>query len=151
MRQLTLACALAGLAAFAVATEKFPGIQTIMSAAEFEEAGLGKLSEQELAALNRWLIRYTANDAVTIRKQVKEVKDESEKDIHTQIDGDFNGWNGETVFRLKNGQVWKQRLRGKWRTKKVSDPKVIISRNILGFYEMEILPQGRKIGVKRLR
>jgi hypothetical protein len=28
--------------------------------------------------------------------------------IESQIDGDFNGWEGETVIRLTNGQIWKQ-------------------------------------------
>lgn len=28
--------------------------------------------------------------------------------IESQIDGEFTGWSGDTVFRLTNGQVWKQ-------------------------------------------
>ena len=28
--------------------------------------------------------------------------------IDSQIDGDFNGWEGETIYRLQNGQVWRQ-------------------------------------------
>jgi hypothetical protein len=28
--------------------------------------------------------------------------------IESQIDGDFNGWEGETVYKLMNGQVWQQ-------------------------------------------
>lgn len=28
--------------------------------------------------------------------------------IETQIDGTFEGWDGETIFRLSNGQVWQQ-------------------------------------------
>jgi hypothetical protein len=28
--------------------------------------------------------------------------------IESQIDGDFNGWEGETIIRLTNGQIWKQ-------------------------------------------
>lgn len=28
--------------------------------------------------------------------------------IEAQIDGDFNGWEGETIVKLTNGQVWKQ-------------------------------------------
>lgn len=26
----------------------------------------------------------------------------------SKIDGEFNGWEGETAYRLTNGQVWKQ-------------------------------------------
>ena len=28
--------------------------------------------------------------------------------IKTRIDGTFKGWSGETIFKLKNGQTWKQ-------------------------------------------
>jgi hypothetical protein len=28
--------------------------------------------------------------------------------IETQIDGEFEGWEGETVVKLTNGQVWLQ-------------------------------------------
>ena len=26
----------------------------------------------------------------------------------TQIDGDFNGWDGETIFKLADGTIWQQ-------------------------------------------
>lgn len=29
--------------------------------------------------------------------------------IETRIDGDFNGWEGETIWVMENGQVWRQR------------------------------------------
>lgn len=28
--------------------------------------------------------------------------------IESRIDGDFNGWEGETVYQLTNGQIWQQ-------------------------------------------
>ena len=28
--------------------------------------------------------------------------------IQSQIDGEFNGWEGDTVIKLTNGQVWQQ-------------------------------------------
>ena len=28
--------------------------------------------------------------------------------IETSIDGEFEGWTGDTVFKLMNGQIWKQ-------------------------------------------
>lgn len=28
--------------------------------------------------------------------------------IHSHIDGDFEGWEGETIFKLDNGQIWQQ-------------------------------------------
>jgi len=28
--------------------------------------------------------------------------------IETQVDGEFEGWEGDTIFKLMNGQVWQQ-------------------------------------------
>jgi hypothetical protein len=28
--------------------------------------------------------------------------------IESQIDGDFNGWEGNTIYKLINGQIWQQ-------------------------------------------
>lgn len=28
--------------------------------------------------------------------------------IETTLAGDFNGWEGETIFKLSNGQIWEQ-------------------------------------------
>lgn len=28
--------------------------------------------------------------------------------IESNIDGEFNGWEGETIFKLRNGQIWQQ-------------------------------------------
>lgn len=28
--------------------------------------------------------------------------------IETQISGEFNGWEGETIFKMMNGQIWQQ-------------------------------------------
>lgn len=28
--------------------------------------------------------------------------------IESNIDGTFNGWDGETIFKLRNGQIWQQ-------------------------------------------
>ncbi len=129
--------------------KEFPGIKTLMSAQEWQAAGLTKLSDSELDALNAWLIRYTARDASILRNQVTQIKEEADKDIHSNIDGKFSGWSGKTRFRLKNGQVWQQRHNGRWKTELV-DPEVIITRNFFGFYEMKVKVADRSIGVKRL-
>ena len=28
--------------------------------------------------------------------------------VETQIDGEFEGWEGETIFKMFNGQIWQQ-------------------------------------------
>lgn len=42
-----------------------------------------------------------AGESIPVRK-VSDV-------VESQIDGEFKGWRGETSYRLKNGQVWRQR------------------------------------------
>lgn len=86
-----------------------------MSSSEFAAAGLDKLSPEELARLNEWLrgnLRAAmpglapgvapAQERIGFRESV--VKGV----VSSQIDGEFTGWSGKTVFRLKNGQVWEQ-------------------------------------------
>jgi hypothetical protein len=35
--------------------------------------------------------------------------DNSEKDVfESKIDGEFEGWDGETIVKLMNGQIWQQ-------------------------------------------
>jgi hypothetical protein len=45
--------------------------------------------------------------------------------IESQVDGDFNGWDGDTIVNLINGQVWKQND-SIIRAAALNDPKVII-------------------------
>jgi hypothetical protein len=46
--------------------------------------------------------------AIDRSAQVRKITDV----IESQIEGDFTGWDGETSYRLVNGQTWKQRTPG---------------------------------------
>jgi len=126
-------------------------IQNLMTPDEFDESGLRKLTPAELEALNEWLVRYTAHQAPFVRQTSPDVKKEAAvatppQTIRTQIDGHFNGWSGKTTFRLKNGQVWRQRLPGVY-VASLTDPEVEIYQKALGFYFMKILSTGVSVGV----
>ncbi len=137
------------LAAIAMAEEKFPGIENLMTAKEFQDAGLDHLNERELKALNAWLINYTAGTAAVLVQSNEEVKAaKSEAAIVSRIQGDFTGWTGETLFRLENGQIWRQRLSGRYKYSGPPNPEVSISRNFMGFYKMTVTETGKSIGVK---
>jgi len=69
--------------------------------------------------------------------------------LRSHIVGEFFGWTGNTRFRLSNGQVWQQRLAGRWKTHLIN-PKVKIEKNLFGFYKMTIEGQDRGIGVTRV-
>lgn len=38
----------------------------------------------------------------------KKARDDQDPVIESQIDGDFEGWTGETIVKLVNGQIWQQ-------------------------------------------
>ena len=77
-------------------------IRRVMTAAEFQQAGLAKLTEAELDALNGWVAAF----ALKILTQTG--AGPTADVIESQIDGDFEGWEGETIFKLTNGQIWQQ-------------------------------------------
>lgn len=87
-------------------------IQELMGSAAFREAGLEKLSPEQLSALNRWLAEYTIRvmrigAGYVTSEAVAEDKPSGEV-IESHIAGSFHGWSGETVFKLENGQYWQQ-------------------------------------------
>ncbi len=131
-------------------TGKFPGVKNLMTEEEYRQSGLDKLSDEERAALNAWLIRYTAFEAEVIKESVEEVKEETFKPVTTRIVGEFNGWSGKTVFRLENGQVWRQRLSGNYRYQ-ATNPEVEVYRNWMGYYWLKIVETGKAVPVNRAK
>jgi hypothetical protein len=119
-----------------------------MSEEQFRSAGLEKLSDAELKAFNSWLIIYTAGDAQVLQDTNASVKDaEKNYEVESRITGEFSGWSGGTIFYLENGQVWEQRLDGRYRYTGPPNPKVRIDRNWLGFYRLTLIESGRSVGV----
>jgi hypothetical protein len=79
---------------------------------------------------NRWSVAKTTTVAIAIlliagsasvgcvgaskglaavgRAQSRSLTSSSRSVIESRIDGTFNGWDGETVFKLVNGQIWQQ-------------------------------------------
>jgi hypothetical protein len=70
--------------------------------------------------------------------------------VRARIDGKFEGWDGDTLFVLDNGEVWKQRTRGRY-IHDAESPEVLITRNTLGFFVLEMVDTGKSVGVKRVR
>ncbi|MFK7830007.1 MAG: hypothetical protein AB8B57_09530 [Congregibacter sp.] len=130
----------------------FPGIEALMSAEEFRESGLHELNEEQLRSLDAWLLRFTAGDAEMLQQSSAAVR-EVEKDfaVEARLADGFSGWTGKTMFTLDNGQVWQQRLEGRYPYRGPANPEVRISKNWLGFYKMTLVEAGRSIGVSRRR
>ena len=135
--------------AVASAQERFPDIEELMTEQELEASGVSDLSNCQIEALNNWLIRYTANEAPVLQVENEEIIEVVKQGMTSRIVGEFNGWSGKTRFVLENGQVFEQRRRGRWKIT-LMNPEVHISQNFMGAYEMEVVSQGRSIGVRRL-
>lgn len=133
------------------AEDDFPGFKKLMTVEEFEGTGLNKLSGKELDALNDWLIRYTAGEAQVLQVTSEAVREaEKSYEVESRIIGDFSGWTGKTVFRLENGQVWRQRLSGRYPYRGPANPKVIISKNWAGYFKMTLVEKDKSIGVTQI-
>ncbi len=87
-------------------------IEKVMNKEEIHETGIDSLKPAQRAALDAWLNRYTKRVIRTVRKVDSAAavgsRSSCEPAIESSISGDFNGWDGETVFKLSNGQIWEQ-------------------------------------------
>jgi|TARA_B110000914_G_scaffold34979_1_gene27891 hypothetical protein len=127
-----------------------PNIRELMTTQEFAASGLSRLSNDEMDAINRWLARYTAQDAAEMLNSSPAVSEIESAGIKSKIDGEFSGWNGPTRFPLKNGQIWETRSTRRYNYSAV-DPEVEITRNFLGIYRMRLVDTGKAINVRRIR
>lgn len=69
--------------------------------------------------------------------------------IEARIDGDFEGWEGETIFKLNNGQIWQQASYA-YTYHYAYSPSVLIYRSGSG-YMMRVDGVAREIAVVRLK
>ena len=69
--------------------------------------------------------------------------------IETQVDGEFNGWEGETIVKLTNGQVWRQ-SEYHYFYHYAYRPKVVVYRSG-GGYKMQVEGVDQAVGVESLR
>ena len=135
----------------AQAEDDFPGVEALMGAEQFKRTGLNKLSDSELEALDEWLLRYTAGEAEEVKAASEEVKKvEKTLEVTASVKQPFTGWKGETVFYLDNGQVWQQRVQGRYQYAG-EDTRVVIRKGLFGFYNMKLIAVDKSIGVKRIR
>ncbi|WP_292085484.1 MULTISPECIES: hypothetical protein [unclassified Brevundimonas] len=69
--------------------------------------------------------------------------------IESKIDGEFSGWEGDTVFKLTNGQIWQQ-AEHDYKYRYAYSPDVVIFRAD-GRFMMQVEGMDKPIRVIRLR
>ncbi|MEX0941105.1 MAG: hypothetical protein WD002_01005 [Pseudomonadales bacterium] len=131
------------------ASDSSPPIETLMTGEERKATGIAKLTEEERRALNAWLAREE-NTRATKPVGPPAYQTKRPDKVHALVVPEFDGWSGNTVFALDNGEVWQQRLPGRF-TYQGNDAKVIIKRNLFGFYALEHVASGESIGVTQVR
>jgi len=127
-----------------------PDIRELMTAEELAASGLSRLTDEEVAVVNRWLTRYSSQAVAEMNHSVPTEKETESLIIRSQIDGAFTGWNGPTRFPLKNGQVWETKSTRRYSYSAI-DPEVEITRNWIGTYKMRLLDTDKAINVKQIR
>ena len=124
-----------------------------MTAEERAATGVERLSATERAALRAWLQRHIDGEQESARAAGRQEgllsREPEPSEIFSRIDGPFEGWTGNTVFRLENGQVWQQRRPSRL-LYRADSPEVIIRRSRAGFHSMEVPEAGRTVLVHRL-
>lgn len=133
-----------------------------MTASEFNQAGLDKLSAEELEALNRWIrARSLAEEEAIALQQAAAQAAPSTPPIDampnerfdSRIVGSFGGWNGDgDRVELANGMIWEQvgsdtlRLSGA-----VESPAVTLRPGLFNSWTMQIEGYNKRISVRRVQ
>ena len=124
-------------------------------------AGLDKLTAAELAELESLIVELRAESPaasaaaptkgpawlkalITLREV--EAKPAVAEALESELVGEFTGWTGRTVFRLRNGQVWQQDDRTTRYDAPRQNPRVKIYPGMLGAFWLEV--EGIKQPVK---
>lgn len=116
MRKPVLLAAAVGSIVFLTVTraEQILKVEQVMTPQEMGETGIANLSPAQRQAFDAWLNRYTL--------RILTVKSESDLTpsskflghsscspaIESTISGEIEGWDGEAIFKLDNGQIWQQ-------------------------------------------
>ncbi len=140
----------------ATQAQQFSSVEERMSAADFKRAGLDKLSEEELAALNAWLQQDSTRRGVAVaaedRRGMRATSTNDEGPISSRLPGEFTGFSNGTVFRLENGQVWRAVDTDSTLTSvRLQSPMVRIKQGLLGTWRLKVEGYNTSIKVERIQ
>jgi hypothetical protein len=128
-------------------------------------AGVADLTPGQREALDRLADRFAtegARKAAEVAKaEIKQQKaakvgftsrDDGEEVVRTRINGTFHGWEGNTLFRFENGQVWQQTGSGdRFAVAAMDNPAAELRPSRLGGWKLFVASVDRWVRVKRVR
>lgn len=155
---ILIALLLVAAAGFTDAQQGFSTVEERMTGKEFTDAGLDKLSAEELAALNEWLRSHSVatlenrNQEYTDTRgfESRAMSDLDDSDVVSPIKGDFSGWSGDTVFELENGMIWQQNESDTFYMPPTSKAVAVIERGVFNSWRLRIQGYNRSVSVKRI-
>ncbi|MDE1899548.1 MAG: hypothetical protein KGI40_12025 [Xanthomonadaceae bacterium] len=158
MRIRILALALL-VAAAGVHAQTFSSLEERMSQADFQRAGLGKLSPAELKYLDQWLQAHGAagNAGAPIRVGPANMYGyrtpvaQARTVVESTLTGPFGGWDSHSTFNLANGQVWRTSDGSSGSCEQITDPKVTIKPMMMDSWLMYVQGCGDSLRVERVR
>jgi hypothetical protein len=128
-------------------------ITDLMTVEEFRATGMNKLTPEEMKQLDAWLNRYTSRVAKAVldsqESRTKPMTSGDPSVIESRIDGEFEGWEGDTIFKLENGQIWQQSSYA-YTYHYSYRPKVVIYKSGT-VYKMKVDDVSDTISVRRLK
>ena len=156
---LGLALSLIPLTLIAQSDDGFSSFEERMTGREFTEAGLHKLSEEELAALNEWVRQRSLAEheqaqiaAAQSADSVPDINNMPREIIVSSIVGSFSGWDGDTEFVLENGMVWEQAgSDDDFATRRLENPTVTIRPSLFGNWTLQVEGYNRRTSVRRIK
>jgi hypothetical protein len=100
-------------------------------------------------AIDEEIERRVAEELASRKKQDSEANT-NRGPFDAMLIGDFTGWRGKTVFRLDNGQVWRQRSSSQYRHRG-DDYRVKFDKNWMGGWEMTVISSGKSVLVSNVK
>jgi hypothetical protein len=89
-------------------------IDQVMTPQELRDTGVSTLSVAQKQALDHWLNRYTVAILKTTMQHESATSEapfgrsSCSPAVESTISGEIEGWDGDTIFKLDNGQIWQQ-------------------------------------------
>lgn len=130
-------------------------LEVMMPPAQQRQAGIQKLTPEEKEQLRMFLINvYLEGVDQGKRGQPSSslstaAPRSTASTIESQIDGDFEGWKGETIVKLRNGQIWQQ-VEYHYHYHYAYMPKILIYQSGSG-YKMKVDGIERAVGVTQIK
>lgn len=109
MRQaiLLILCCIASAAAGEQTEKSSLTMDKVMTQQELSDSGVSTLTKAQRTALDAWLNKYTLR-VLYVSQQAAASQSKCDPAIESNINGETEGWSGETIFKLDNGQIWQQ-------------------------------------------